>query len=813
MYEESKIDLFCESVMIWATTGRICEDSYFAMRHCVFHILATLGCRWLPFIHEAEKQLKPYDPHLRPQFTPVERLSVGVRPWLLFIAPLAATFALMSTIDFPSLVSTDPLILVDSSANLASYLKIIATVLATLTALLLTVTALTIQVKTSNLAGPDILLNAVIRKHGFLPVAAFLLGTVLSALVGILMSNRFSFRSLNDYTLITGVLSSGSLLVLLNLLRSTMQTLGSSELGQLLPPELVSSLRISFRSALRQGLFEKHFSEGLADLGFARLYATEKLENHPTEYKLKRFGKIVAVDPASLKRISHILRLTPIPHERNTSQLLLYRPEDNTPYVTVQPNGTVREENLLALLTKEQSGDKQIAKLIGTAFIIQKDPRSDLDWQQIRQLIFSSIAKQESTTVKAVANALENILADYLGTQLVIAGQGNLLLEDFIGEIVYGFKPPHPSNLRFSELVTYATRNHSDDCLDELLNCINKLAQTAFGKKNEKYFRDWMFDFYWAYHSFGPNTKDLKAHIAPNITDRIRWLGDFLHMYVYPQAQSVERVRQVSPYAITYLSLCLHMLKTSSERYDQTTFDSVMEHVAQFFKDETEDKMITFDIRRHSRLGGGSSAVSKQNNNEQEQGLLVAYKELYDYKNLVWVIIGAWLMHKVKSKELQAKKSVPFVEKLIDSAPDFHSLLELYAMAGMADMTNNALAFDRWDWPPYPKGRSGTDFGKWIKPFYQFLLLKKAAAGIQETVNLEAVRQTEMADHESLKRLLGEIAGEGYHLPDEYQGRTWSLEPNNLEAAKNQLNTLLNSWASEQDSTPRDKADSASAPK
>ncbi len=805
MYEESKIDFFFESLMNWAITGRVCEDLYFAVRHYFFCILSALNCRWLPFIRQAEKQLKQYDKHLRPQYTRVERLGLGLF-WsaLMFIIPVLIAIIITSTLDLPLLISIDPQTPTASTSILAGYLKTVATVLATLTALLLAVIALTIQVKTSNLAGADFLLNAMIRRRGFLPIAAFLFGTVFTALLGVVLSSRLHVLTLNDYTAVTAFLSFFSLLFLLNLLRRTMQTLGSSELEQLLADELASSLRTSFRNTLKQTLFETHFSAKLEQLGFMRYPTSEKTELHSTEYNLKRLGKIIAIDPAPLSRISKILQLTPLPHGTNKpAPVWGHSYQGDAPCVTVQRNGHVTKYTQLALLTNEEAPSKQITRLIRKAFIIQKHSDSELPWQGVRQLIYDAIANYESTTIKAVANALENILDDYLETQLVVAGQGRLLLEDFTGDIVYGFKPPHPSNLRLSDLASYAARKLSQDCLDELLNCIYILVRTAFEKQNEKYFRDWMFEFYWAYHSFGPYAKDQDLNIAPDVTRRIHWLSDMLRMYLYNYEKSVEQVQKVSPYAISYLSLCLRILKTSAERYDQLTFDAVTEHVMQFLKNELNDTKGRLDIYRGSNQLSIPTVTNRSDENEQE--LLLAYDQIYDYKNLVYVIAGAWLMHKVKAKVLQAENLGHFLQTLIDKTGDFRSLLDLYAMPGMADIISshdNPFGFDNWDWPysPYSKARSGTEFQRWISPFYKFLLLKKVKTNSSK-IKLRNLRQTNMASHESLKKFLSETTAVEYNLPMEYQDRAWSMESKELERAKKQINRILAYWKNEKNLT------------
>jgi len=430
-----------------------------------------------------------------------------------------------------------------------------------------------------------------------------------------------------------------------------MQTLGTSDLEGLLTNELLSSLRKSFRNTLRQAIIERRFSETLADLGFARYTATHQEEGHPTEYKLKKLGKIVAIDPAPLKRISRLLKLTPLPRDRNTSTMFVYRSDDDAPLVTVQPNGNVGKATQLGLLTKEQTPNKRIIRLIRKAFVIHKPSDSQLPWQRLREMISSAIERYESTTISTIADALTDTFDDYLEAQATVAGQGKLVLEDFTGNLVYDFKPPHPHTLRLSDLTLYAARNRSQDCLDELLTCVYRLAQKSFEKQNEKYFRDWIFEFYWAYHSFRPDAEGSRFTIAPDITRRMHWLSSLITMDIHGHEESLERVEKISPYAVSYLSLCLRMLRTSAEKAD------------------------------------------------------------------------------------------PFLQKLTDAASDFRSLLDLYATAGMADMTtcrDNALGFDSWDWPDsnYSQGRSGTDFDRWIKPFYQFLLLKKAKRSDIELHNI-----------------------------------------------------------------------------
>ncbi|HEO70318.1 MAG TPA: hypothetical protein ENN80_03580, partial [Candidatus Hydrogenedentes bacterium] len=305
MREPSKIDLWFESMVMWATTGRICEDAYFTMRHYCLRILAWFHCGWLPYIREAEKELKPYDKQLHPEYTAIEKAGMGwLLPLIMFLIPLILSLAIGALIRFPLVVPATSIADHDPMSTFTNYLAIMAGVLATFTGLLLAVIALTVQVKTANLAGADFLIDALIRRRGFLPIAAFLSGTVCTALVGVILSRRLPTETLNTYTCVVAGLSFFSLLTLVDLLRRTMQTLGASELDELLSSELILLLRRSFRSTLRQALIQKAFSESLETMGFARHATNQVPEGHPTGYWLKRTGTIVAIDPVPLARIA-----------------------------------------------------------------------------------------------------------------------------------------------------------------------------------------------------------------------------------------------------------------------------------------------------------------------------------------------------------------------------------------------------------------------------------------------------------------------------------------------------------------------------
>ena len=81
-----------------------------------------------------------------------------------------------------------------------------------------------------------------------------------------------------------------------------------------------------------------------------------------------------------------------------------------------------------------------------------------------------------------------------------------------------------------------------------------------------------------------------------------------------------------------------------------------------------------------------------------------------------------------------------------------------------------------WDWPssPYPNARWGTDFQRWIKPFYVFLLLK-TVHDVPGSVALNVIRSTREADDNSLKQFLDQIASDSYPLRADYRNAPWGM--------------------------------------
>jgi len=174
-------------------TGRICEDIYLSIRHCCFHILIAINFPWLPFIRQVEKQLKTYKKHLIPKYTIVEKLGLGfIRPMVIFFLPVLIIPVLSIILELPLLVQGMP----DYHLNLTGILKIIGTILATLTAILLAVIALAIQTTQIDLPGAKFLLRTFARKQGFIPIAALLFGTLITITAGIILADTINPQNL-----------------------------------------------------------------------------------------------------------------------------------------------------------------------------------------------------------------------------------------------------------------------------------------------------------------------------------------------------------------------------------------------------------------------------------------------------------------------------------------------------------------------------------------------------------------------------------------------------------------------------------------
>lgn len=490
----------------------------------------------------------------------------------------------------------------------------------------------------------------------------------------------------------------------------------------------------------------------------------------------------------------------------------------DSPCLTTPDGGCVTSEKSLALLIPKsynlsQTISERISILIQTAFVLRKNIITDFNWHIFRSLIIQAIEKRDDSLVKTSLGTFEALLEEHLLIFPLFENHlkevGTIPPDGFIMNFSYNFSIPHPSQLDLSNLIVRAYQNNSPECAEELLNSVFKLIRFSFEKNDPNLFRKFIFEFYRAYWSSSPGSDNNSLKLKGELAYRLPWINNHIFdMYIFKHENSLERLEKLRPFTITYFSLCLHLLKCSAERCDDKMFDRVIEDLVNFLKHTIPNhiKMILDNQFQDATYPGVPYNLQIQNPTDQKK-LLDLYNDIYDYKNLVYVITGSWLMYKVKSDELNAENVEPFIQKLINNTSDFRSLLDLYAMPGMADINSNRLGFNNWDWPhsPYPPARTGTDFSRWIHSFYEFLLLKKAIDGGLGQIKLEVIRQTQIAYHELFKEFLTSISDQVYTLSTEYQNTTWGLGAAKLDKAKSNIGKILSSWSSQSGNTPSDE--------
>ncbi len=369
----------------------------------------------------------------------------------------------------------------------------------------------------------------------------------------------------------------------------------------------------------------------------------------------------------------------------------------------------------------------------------------------------------------------------------------------------YKYSEPHPPQLDLFKLAIRAMQNDSLDCVREIFKSVYKLSRICFEKDNPKLFGDCISELYRTYCSAGVSsgsqgTSGISGEVA-------RWLSSIsqylLGPYLFRREGSLPHIERLEPFVIHYYWLCLHLLKRSIEECDKTMSDRVLKDLANFLKHRlpSDVKWILEQRASDGTYPGLPNGVGRCDAATQEKFMTLC-NDFYDYKNLVYLVGGAWLMYQVKCAKLDAEFATPFMTKLVDSIPDFRNLLDLYPMASAGAGHVEDLGFLHWHVPysPYSHATAGTAFQIWICPFYEFLLLKKASRS-SARVHLDNIRQTPMADHESLRDLLKALADPGYALPDEYQDVPWGIDAKDLKTAKEQIKEVLSSWAKSDDST------------
>ena len=158
--------------------------------------------------------------------------------------PLGGSLVLASVLDFPLLVRN-----VEDSSALAGILKTTGAILATLTAILLAVTALAIQTTLANLPGASFLVGAFARRQGFIPVAALLLGTLVSIVSAVVFADLLAPQTLNDWVVLTTL--GACLRPFAVRLATTYPSLGQTDISDLLRTELTTNWRLHSHEVFR----------------------------------------------------------------------------------------------------------------------------------------------------------------------------------------------------------------------------------------------------------------------------------------------------------------------------------------------------------------------------------------------------------------------------------------------------------------------------------------------------------------------------------------------------------------------------------
>jgi hypothetical protein len=694
---------------------------------------------------------------------------------------------------------------------LTGILRTTGATLATLTGILLAVMALAVRTTLAVLPGAGFLVGTFARRQGFIPVAALLLGTLVSIIAGVVLADLFVQQTLNDWVSLTTVTALVSALLLFDLLRRTLQQLGQADFADMLRTELTTSWRLHTHAVFHLIVSEIHLRMELAKLGFERHVRSGDKEPKQTEFHLKRTGYLVAVDMVPLRRIASLLRIVP-----RKPNLNLYYPGSlavpalHVPCVTIPEDREVTMEKSLALLLPpglEEIGEGDTARMDGLvqkAFIPHRGQSPYFNWQTVYSLLLQAVEKRDVMYTKAVLDTFQALLEEHISAFPKFEEQLKALGATPPGpfNLAYGyhFSPPDPQELNLASVALRASRNDTADCLNEILNSLYALACMSFRVNNVGSFRTLLFEFLQSYRATDATTDGDRVSVAAEIMHRLPWLAQVLDQHLFKHEDSLERLEKVRDFSMPYYSLSLHLVRSSSERDDENMFKRAMEDLHHFLRDQIPDD-ITWLCQNRAPDGTypGIDFNLHSRPPQQQEAFVRLWRDLHDYRNLIYVVAGAWLTYQIRQNKLEADRTMRFVDTLVQAAPDFLELLYLYALPGMAGMTtgsDNVLGFGDWDWPysPYPATKSGTDFQRWIEPFYEFLLLKKAAVSTSGGIALDAIRSSQAADHESLKQSLVVIASGDYRLPDEYTGAPWGISTDDVAKGKGRIQRLIDSW-------------------
>lgn len=634
--------------------------------------------RWLllPFKKQylrnmVDEEYKRYSSILKIEESWFLKLSDGLWPYIFFVLPilLVATVTFSS---FPSIESTD------------NILKV-AGILAPLCAFMVTVITFSINIKKDSIPGSGPLLTIFTRNQGYLPITAFVMGTLIGIII--LANLPQPNKAQEVMALIEALLCIGLLFLLL---KHTIEFLGKDDILSLLTDNLIIRHRTALKQEVYYRLMINIFHAEVKNMGFEINPFINKNLNKGL-YSIDRPGTIVDINLMDLEKIAKLMAMV----------------DDTTnkkPKLALLPGEEILIDNIpvTALITEEDTHNTLIEKLVRKAFIIGKHAKVDeVNWDEISQMMSNLIQQNDTKNLSAVMDSFNEVVKDYL----TIFEQ--LGIEHSNPDIFYAhyssYLPPSLYAIGYTKLIDESFQVNSNESTPMLLSFLVLLAHIAWKYKSVKYYDDVLRTLIGSYiisTQYGTQNFD-KQEITKSL-NTIAILTVRYHLD--DEDVSSEHLEAAKPYAITFLKNVLELIRRTIENNDEVMMEKTIAEIDLWSK-----SLFASDIRTEYQEKLEELAWYREKNSDVETPIIQSkidriglYLELQDYKELVLLVAGGWTLLLIEKDKLDITKGHKTIDRIISYLGGLQNIIEVRLFLGFSDVRSDrpekALGYDWWDY-------------------------------------------------------------------------------------------------------------------
>lgn len=721
-------------------------------------------------------ELKPYKKELLTKIHYGEVLSRKRYFVAAFCLPFILAGILLLT---KSLFNAQNLFVLNSdNVNiLITTLNSTAAVVASFTGILVALIAFGINVNTLYVGAEDHLFQVIIRRGGYMFIAALSVGSVVFSLAGGMFSIILTTASLLVITLEALFLGAFVLVLEIWLLSYTLHSIGKKACRELLSNNFKDEHRKSLLAEIARRIGVNIFKQRLDEMGFEWNIMHNNPKEGQRQYNLKKIdGYLIDVYFPTLKVLSEKWKLKTI---EDSDEACFTRTFDSTeniiPIVSVLPYSN---QNTVAIIGRAEGDIKPFQKLINRSFICSKKPKlliPESNWDALARMIKAQIRDSNDSGLEDLLNVVEEIVTDYLSSlnKMGVAHARH----DIFSSAYTNYKSPELSNLDFSALIVIASESADTNCINSLFKFLNMVGRTAFEEKSLEYYTDILSWIGALYHQCSP--KQGLADVAQHeLIDSFNFLGPLtFQSYLWKNDKSLETYEKITSYIEQYLNRFSIVALNVARNEDTKTFKKMFDILDSLFINEHSSPRSDYEIAKQS-------FYHYPDNLDYQNKLAVSEARLniHCLVNLTRMVISAWLAELRKVNKLDYELAYNLIETAMEPIKETTDIFEIYLHASGATY-QSAIGYDWWDHVDRLAGKSystwGSVFDRWIEPFWIVYSLKLAGSmlHLRNLSNIRLVVGFREYNYQKLEeRLKGIIANEEFY--------NWFAKKEDLEKGK-----------------------------